>query len=1421
MADNVKVAVRVRPFAPREKQSTCIIKMEKNITTITNPETKEEKTFAFDFSYWSHNPEDPHFATQKTVFDDLGVGVLENAWSGYNTSLFAYGQTGSGKSYSMVGYGKEKGIIPCACEELFARITRAAGGATTFKVEASMMEIYNERVRDLFNPHNTKNDSGLKVRENPKTGPYVDGLALLPVRDFAHIDHLMEEGTKARTVASTQMNATSSRAHTIFTIILTQTTTNAATMKVMDKVSKVNLVDLAGSERATSTGAQGDRLKEGAAINKSLSALGNCISALAEASNAGNRKGDKKPYIPYRDSSLTWLLKESLGGNAKTIMIAALSPADINFDETLSTLRYADRAKQIKNVAVVNEDANEKLIRELKEEVERLRALATGHAPRSNPDIDNLTAQARKEAEEQAAKEMLQYKEQLAESQKLIEQLNKSWEQKIKEADAVENERRKMLEDMGLAMTEEQLRFPQLININEDRMKSGSIIYALRPGTTTVGRPDASEAQTIKLIGLNMSKEHCVMVSDGSSPAKVALRRVGNARTWVNGKQLEEEEVVLKQNDRVLFGNNHLFRFNDPIMSANRMARRESKRIRKQERQAKRDRKSRRQKAIEEGNEVEGSEEEDDGEEADETLDQSSGDEEGDETVGVAEEGEDPADWFGSSGVRAPVEDEIDWEFAQRELAMAAGQSELVMNAEKEMAEAEEMRKKMMALEEQLQKDREEAERRMKEQEEELKKRDEQVQQLVGKEREEAQKEFERQQEEMRRIQAELEEKLKAQEDEAGRMRSEQGIKRRENQIMNDRIVSMLPLVTEANMISEELDRGYRFELKIVPKHMLSGDTVNPMVKRGSISFSRESALAVRVHDTRTDASQIWTREKFMDRIYAIRDYYHRMVVGDDEDEADVEDPFFDEQESHLVGTSLVYLDSLYYLFDVDMTTPIIDYKGKPEGELRVKMTLVADEQDTPLKLKNGDFPDSIEPLKGGTAMFKTEIVSGRGLPRRMGKFFVRFQVAERYPMLQSEKCEGTSMSPAFNSVHYQQIVVDSALEQQLLSEALAFQVWGSITEAPPTEQRGPSNRPGGKAMAQLDEKNKQLEEKAERLAQLEEAILRRKSAIDIPSGGVEGLRMEVEEEEVLDDDEDLLLGDADINDADMDATPVLPDPPARRTSTEASRVDGWAASTLGGLKGDGDQKMTPRRLSQAMEEQLSEAEGGTPAGAAGEAVRPGSNSSWMGEGGTSSRPQEEEQKQEGEGAERKEKEEREREREKERERVVEEAREEARKKEEEAERQREREREAKEREERLEAEKAEARRLAEERERERQAAEEEAKMLRQAAEEAKRAREGMEAERRAIEKEKEAMQSMLQQAEEKRAAAEAAHRKELEEAAALANKERDELKLQLQKEQEYKRKVEEDMLELARIKEEMAVLKQKQAKQSKMCTVM
>lgn len=283
---SVKVAVRVRPFNTREinKESKCIIQMQGNITTIFNPKNPKDspKTFSFDHSYWSHtSPEDPSFASQSQVYNDIGKEMLQHSFEGYNVCIFAYGQTGAGKSYTMMGKQDKdhQGIIPQLCEDLFEKINDNSKSDMSYSVEVSYMEIYCERVRDLLNP---KTKGNLRVREHPLLGPYVEDLSKLAVTSYTDIADLMDAGNKARTVAATNMNETSSRSHAVFTIVFTQKRHDVETDLCTEKVSKISLVDLAGSERADSTGAKGTRLKEGANINKSLTTLGKVISALAE-----------------------------------------------------------------------------------------------------------------------------------------------------------------------------------------------------------------------------------------------------------------------------------------------------------------------------------------------------------------------------------------------------------------------------------------------------------------------------------------------------------------------------------------------------------------------------------------------------------------------------------------------------------------------------------------------------------------------------------------------------------------------------------------------------------------------------------------------------------------------------------------------------------------------------------------------------------------------------------------------------------------------------------------------------------------------------------------------------------------------------------------------------------------------------------
>nr|XP_032519152.1 kinesin-like protein unc-104 [Danaus plexippus plexippus] len=508
---SVKVAVRVRPFNSREiaRECKCIIEMSGNTTVIINPKlppnNKESaKSFNFDFSYWSHNPSDPEFSSQIMVYKDIGEEMLQHAFDGYNICIFAYGQTGAGKSYTMMGRGEDsqEGIIPQICKDLFRRIRQTTSEDLTYSVEVSYMEIYCERVRDLLNP---KNKGNLRVREHPALGPYVEDLSKLAVMSYQDIYDLIDEGNKARTVAATNMNETSSRSHAVFTIFFTQQRHDKTTNLVSEKVSKISLVDLAGSERADSTGAKGTRLKEGANINKSLTTLGKVISALAEISASKSKKSKKADFIPYRDSVLTWLLRENLGGNSKTAMIAAISPADINYDETLSTLRYADRAKQIVCKAVVNEDANAKLIRELKEEILKLRELlkAEGIDVQEGPDgrvvyekkepptTGEENTQPRKSESEMSPK--LSRAATIAEEAvdqlqaSLLIELNETWEEKLKRTEQIRVQREAVFAEMGLAVKEgvtvgvySPKKTPHLVNLNEDPNLSECLLYYIK-----------------------------------------------------------------------------------------------------------------------------------------------------------------------------------------------------------------------------------------------------------------------------------------------------------------------------------------------------------------------------------------------------------------------------------------------------------------------------------------------------------------------------------------------------------------------------------------------------------------------------------------------------------------------------------------------------------------------------------------------------------------------------------------------------------------------------------------------------------------------------------------------------------------------------------------------------------------------------
>lgn len=574
----------MRPFNNREisRECKCIIEMAGNTTSIVNPKAPPgskdaTKSFNYDYSYWSHNPADPNFATQSDVMRDIGIEMLDHAFAGYNVCIFAYGQTGAGKSYTMMGKQEEghEGIIPLICKDMFKKIANCTDDELQYSVEVSYMEIYCERVRDLLNPK-TQN---LRVREHPLLGPYVEDLAKLAVTTFDDINNLIDEGNKARTVAATNMNETSSRSHAVFTMVLTQRRNDSTTKLTTERVSKISLVDLAGSERADSTGAKGTRLKEGANINKSLTTLGKVISALAEVTSKPNKKR-KAEFIPYRDSVLTWLLRENLGGNSKTAMVAAISPADINYDETLSTLRYADRAKAIRCNAVVNEDANAKLIRELKEEIQRLRELLKqeGIEVQEGQEITKVMNSNNGKETPQITSPVSTVADmavdQLQANEKLIAELNETWEEKLKRTESIRLQREAVFAEMGVALKEDgntvgifsPKKTPHLVNLNEDPSMSECLLYYIKDGFTKVGSAESNIPQDIQLYGAHIMPEHCQFENN---EGVVLIHPCPKAMSYVNGREVVEP-TVLKTGSRVILGKNHVFRFNHPEQARER-----------------------------------------------------------------------------------------------------------------------------------------------------------------------------------------------------------------------------------------------------------------------------------------------------------------------------------------------------------------------------------------------------------------------------------------------------------------------------------------------------------------------------------------------------------------------------------------------------------------------------------------------------------------------------------------------------------------------------------------------------------------------------------------------------------------------------------------------------------------------------------
>ena len=615
-SSGITVAVRLRPFNQREIRLNCtnVVAMPAHgkvtISQVRNGkvcDSEKPREFNFDECFWTHDARPSGemkcdlstsvgFADQQVVFDRIGEPCVRAVLDGFNGCLFAYGQTGSGKTYTMMGYQQDPGLIPRMCGAVFAVSADDVSKASTLmSVECSYMEIYNERVIDLLDSSGRPPpEGGLRVRQHPSTGVFVEGLRKFAVAGDDEVLQLVAEGDRRRTVAATNMNAVSSRSHAILILYVSQTKTDASG-GTSGKSARMSLVDLAGSERVSSTGAEGDTLAEGASINKSLTVLGMCLARLADASESASGKSSLP--IPFRDSNLTFILNESLGGNSKTTMIAAVSPADVNADETVSTLRFAQITKRVKTKPVINENPNAKVIRELKQELSELRErLASLLSP---AQVDMVAPSAREAGElhdVNSADAVAELQQQIEESAAAIE-AEETTEQPARPLSMQDPapQRSEAAHAPPGAIFLDWSR-PNLINAStsavvpvvplapgrnvvliDDNQVPGSHVSVIPNGGSQQSFSSAAEAQSgLRSSSITAASSASLVLDYAELRQEVTLiaseERLHDAIVAVNGEPLQAvgggmRQRVLAHNDRIVFGM-VVFRFAHPASLA-------------------------------------------------------------------------------------------------------------------------------------------------------------------------------------------------------------------------------------------------------------------------------------------------------------------------------------------------------------------------------------------------------------------------------------------------------------------------------------------------------------------------------------------------------------------------------------------------------------------------------------------------------------------------------------------------------------------------------------------------------------------------------------------------------------------------------------------------------------------------------------
>ncbi|XP_015113867.1 kinesin-like protein KIF14 isoform X1 [Diachasma alloeum] len=567
---NLTVGVRVRPMSLRElndPEAKPVVRVHENSVTVDSDSSQH--SFNYDHCFKSSGKSSS--LDQKRIFESMVLPLVESAFEGYNVCLFAYGQTGSGKSYSMMGSEVNQspdsrlpegaGIIPRFCHEIFSRARDNENLLTS--VEISYFEIYNEKIHDLLasNSNGGRKRTPLRVREHPVFGPYVVDLSQHCVQSYGDLQGWLRVGSSQKATAATEMNEKSSRSHSIFSVVLTQGQKGKTARGDPSRRSKINLVDLAGSERLSQTCASGERLREGVSINKSLLTLGKVIASLAESTN--NRK---RGFVPYRESILTWLLKESLGGNSKTAMLATVAPSSLHLEETLATLRYACQARSIVNRVRINEDPHDKLIRELKAEVLRLRGVRENYEKQLGNR--NFLGNDGMGQDQDKEREIERLRSQLKQTEEQLKFTQKSWSEKLEEAEKRKGVEINFLRRCGIAVEidfPENIKSPCLVHLAPDPILSGTLLYLIPQGSVSIGRNTqgtrrSSVSPDILLNGPLVSPLHCTIENN---EGQLTLKPQENSDTYVNG-QIVRNELSLRHGDRLVIGGNHYFKVCNP-----------------------------------------------------------------------------------------------------------------------------------------------------------------------------------------------------------------------------------------------------------------------------------------------------------------------------------------------------------------------------------------------------------------------------------------------------------------------------------------------------------------------------------------------------------------------------------------------------------------------------------------------------------------------------------------------------------------------------------------------------------------------------------------------------------------------------------------------------------------------------------------